>query len=291
MKLMITGASGFIGQHLSNAMERKNNQIINISKSSGLDLAKNSLLELDNVDKVIHLASRTFIPDSFDNPETIYRDNYLSMLNVLEYCRTKSIKQLIFLSTYVYGQPEYLPIDEKHPTNIKNPYGRSKLDCERLCQTYAEDYDLSIITLRAFNIFGTKQNHKFLFPTIIKQLLDADTQQIILENLEPKRDYLYIKDLINILNYFIGSNVNNGHSIFNIGYGKSHSVSDVVNNIMNIFGIKKDIYENKSIRKNEVIDCYADITKIKNYCQWEPKYNLQEGILDMKKYYMSENCV
>ena len=119
---------------------------------------------------MLHLAAKTFVPNSFKNPEIIYRENYLSMINILEYCRLNSIKKLIFLSSYVYGKPDYLPIDEKHKTHIENPYGRSKLHCESLCNSYAQDYGLDIIVLRPFNIFGNGQNKEFLFPTIINQL-------------------------------------------------------------------------------------------------------------------------
>ncbi len=289
---MVTGSSGFIGKNLCSAIENENVKITKISRSNGLNLAdEDCLLSFEKVDTVLHLASNTFIPDAFNDPEIIYRENHLSMINVLKYCRLNSINRLIYLSSYVYGRPHYLPIDEKHKTDIDNPYGRSKLHCENLCKYYSQDYGLNILVLRPFNIFGNGQNSKFLFPTIINQLLESEKETIELENLEPKRDYLYINDFIDILNQMIFYYNISGYKIFNIGYGSSYSVREIVMKIMDTFGIYKKIIDNKIVRKNEIMDCFANISKVKKEFSWKPKYTVDEGIIDMKKGNLVKNFV
>ena len=283
MKLLVTGSTGFIGKNLCKAISERDVTIFGLSTSNGTNLAKDSLSNFEKVDLVLHLAAKTFVPNSFKNPEIIYRENYLSMLNILEYCRLNSIKKLIFLSSYVYGKPDYLPIDEKHKTHIENPYGRSKLHCESLCNSYAQDYGLNIIVLRPFNIYGNGQNKVFLIPTIINQLLESKKDIIEVDNLKPKRDYLYINDFIDILTKIIFSYDITGYKIFNIGSGISYSVKEIISIIMNTFGINKKYIDKKIVRKNEIMDCYANISKVKKEFSWEPKYNLVQGITDMKK--------
>ena len=282
LKVLITGSRGFIGGHLHDSL-KKENIIVEDEPNYGKEgISSNSFHSLDGVNMLIHLASRSFVPESFDNPKKIYSENYLATLSVLEFCRKKNIKKIIFLSSYVYGDPSYLPIDEKHQTLIRNPYGRSKLHCESLCKAYSQDYGIDALILRPFNIYGNGQKKKFLLPTIIEQLLDPHKDQITIENSFPKRDYLYINDLITALKRIILYYEFDGFSIMNIGNGTSHSVIEVIQTVMDVFGIKKEICDKKNARKNEIMDCYADISKIKNKLKWKPEFNLYEGIYDMK---------
>ena len=123
----------------------------------------------------------------------------------------------------------------------------------------------------------------FLFPTIINQLLESQKDIIEVENLKPKRDYLYIKDFIDILTKMIFSYDISGYKVFNIGSGISYSVKEIILIIMDTFGINKKYIDKNIVRKNEIMDCYANISKVKKEFSWEPKYNLAQGITDMKK--------
>ena len=283
MKILITGSNGFIGTHLKHSLIAKKIDIYGISRDEINDFSLLQSTKNISADMLIHLASNAFIPDSFDDPSGVYLENYKSTLSALEICRRHKIKKLIYFSSYIYGSPEYLPVDENHPTSIKNPYGRSKLHGEFLCHAYAEDYEMDITILRPFNIYGEGQKSKFLFPTIISQLLNPEISHVTVENIDTKRDYLYIKDLVSILNKVIFSDMSTGVSSFNIGFGESYSVEDILIKMMKIFEIEKEVINKGNKRKNEVMDCYADISKIKEFLLWEPKYDIDRGLKDLQE--------
>jgi len=118
----------------------------------------------------ITLLPLMFVPYSFQEPREMYEVNVLGTLNILELCRLHVIPRIVFASSYVYGQPSYLPIDEAHPVNPNNPYGRSKVFGEGLCRAYYEDCGVSCIVLRSFNLYGEGQREHFLIPSILRQL-------------------------------------------------------------------------------------------------------------------------
>ncbi len=279
--VLITGASGFIGTHLSSLLKNSNaiNSVALSREDSNIIDGKISVRE--SVDSVVHLAGLSFVPDAIKNPFNMYHNNFLLTLHMLEYCRKKNIKEFIFMSSYVYGKPEYLPINEDHPTNIQNPYGRSKLVCEEICKAYSKDYGIQVVILRPFNIYGSHQDKRFLIPTIIDQI-NQNKDHIILEDLKPKRDYLYVKDLVSLLELIIKKEKVKPLSSYNIGSGHSHSVEDIAIKILQVFQCNKKIKELGNIRQNEILDCVADITNIKNDYDWLPLYSLKEGIEDMR---------
>ena len=280
--IVITGGSGFIGSHLKIGLgNRKSLKLINLSRSTHGNNLENIVKVKSDISAVIHLAAKTYIPDAFKNPYYMYKDNFLSTLNLLEFCRRNKVKKFIYMSSYVYGKPDYLPIDENHPTNIMNPYGKSKLICEKLCKSYCEDYGIKLIILRPFNIFGINQDSKFLIPLIIKQTLE-ENDQIKLNDLKPKRDYLYINDLIYLLETLINHDVKNYFSVYNIGSGVSYSVKQITENILNVFDVKKTIVTSGIKRKNEVLDCVANIENIQKDFKWSPTYSLVQGLQDLK---------
>ena len=279
--VLISGASGFIGTHLNSALRKSKtvNSIALYREDNNLINGKISVE--DKIDSVIHLAGLSFIPDALKNPHKMYHDNYLLTLNMLEFCRKKGIEEFIFMSSYVYGKPEYLPINEDHPTNIENPYGRSKLICEEICKAYSKDHGIKVIILRPFNIFGQHQDKRFLIPTIIKQIKE-NSDLIVLEDLQPKRDYLYVKDLVALLELIINKEKKELVSIYNVGSGCSHSVQELATKILQAYNCDKQIKELGNTRQNEVLDCVADITNIEKDYNWRPRYSLEEGIKDMR---------
>lgn len=190
---LVTGSEGFIGKSLIKELRRNNIQMIGLDKVSGKDITKWSDIEpLPKIDVVFHLAALTFIPFCLRNPREVYEINLLGTLNILEYCRKFNAK-LVYASSYVYGTPEYLPIDEKHPLQAENPYTRSKIIAEKLCKSYHEDYNINIVILRPFNVYGPGQRSDFLIPLIIKQI--KGNNKIQLKDPKPKRDFIYVKDI------------------------------------------------------------------------------------------------
>jgi UDP-glucose 4-epimerase len=275
-RILVTGSTGFVGRNLVEELKRHNVEVVTLTDPEGhrIDVVDwQKIKEIDDIDTVYHLAAKTYVPFSFENPRETYEVNVLGTLNILELCRLRNVEKIVFVSSYVYGQPRYLPIDEEHPVQPTNPYMRSKVLGEELCRAYNNDFGIKCIIFRPFNVYGVGQSSDFLIPSIISQLQGG---KIELKDPEPKRDYIYISDLISAL---IETGKFNGHfEIFNIGYGKSYGVKEIVDKIVQLYG--KDVktnYKNER-RKNEIMDVVADIRKAKEKLGWEPKININEGL-------------
>jgi UDP-glucose 4-epimerase len=279
-RILLTGSEGFVGKNLAQELRRQGAKVLTLIDRDGqrIDIRDwQKIREIRNLDMVYHLAATTGIPFSFENPRETYEVNVLGTLNILELCRLRSIKRVVFASAYVYGNPQYLPIDEKHPPRPANPYARSKVLAEDLCRTYCEDYGLECIVLRAFNIYGKGQIDSFLIPSILKQLVNG---KIELLDPAPRRDFLNIIDAVNAY-IKAGEYDGAGFEIFNIGSGVSHRVSDVVDLILKVSGTKCSVVYKNERRKNEVMDTVADISKAKRLLKWEPSIALKDGLKNM----------
>ena len=162
MKIVVTGSSGFVGTKLIKRLRVLKHEIIELDLTTGFDLTNwPHISSIKKFDVLIHLAAKIFVPDSYKFPHNMYNINILGTLNALELCRINGAK-MIFASSYVYGVPLYLPIDENHPTSAFNPYCRSKLIGESLCMSYSKDFGVPVIIFRPFNIYGPDQNENFI---------------------------------------------------------------------------------------------------------------------------------
>lgn len=271
-KILITGSSGFIGSHLKNELALRGYRIVSFNSSDG-DISKVKL-NFKSVDFVFHLAGKSFVPDSWKNPKVFYDINVGGTLNVLEFCR-KNKSGLLLMSSYVYGIPEVLPINENHPINPNNPYAHSKVLGENLSVFYQKHFNLPVCILRPFNIYGRGMNNKFLIAEIISQLHDKKNKRIILQDLSPRRDYLFVADLVEAMIMLFEKRKT---GVYNIGSGKSLSVDEVVNAIISASPINKEYSSNNSVRKNEIPDVVADISKVTSEIGWKPKHAFEEGI-------------
>ena len=275
-RILVTGSSGFIGINLVEELKRQDAEVLTLTDHEGrrIDVRDwRKIQEITDIDIVYHLAAKTYVPSSFENPRETYEVNVLGTLNILELCRLHNIEKIVFVSSYVYGQPRYLPIDEKHPVQPTNPYMRSKVLGEELCKAYNNDFGLKCIILRPFNVYGVGQSGDLLIQTIIAQLRYG---KIELKDPEPKRDFVYISDLISAL--IKAEKFNGEFEIFNIGYGKSYSVKEIVDKIVQLYGREvREIYKGER-RKNEVMDVVADIRKAKEKLGWAPKVSIDEGL-------------
>ena len=235
---------------------------------------KNYVGKLGKIDLVYHLAAQLFVPYSFENPRDVYEVNVLGTLNVLELCRLYNIQKIVFPSSYVYGHPQYLPIDEGHPVNPNNPYARSKVIGEALCKAYHEDYNLNCTILRSFNIYGEGQGDRFLIPSIIKQL---ESGRIEIKDPEPRRDYLYISDAIEAF-VKAGEYSNAEFDVFNIGSGTSYSVAEVVSKVLKSWGREAEVDYRGRRRVGEIVDVVANIQKAREKLRWKPHVSLEQGL-------------
>ncbi len=278
--ILVTGAGGFIGSQLVAHLKKLGANILPFVDNNGkpIDMADWQKIEefrerISGTDLIYHLAAVTSAPKSVKDPRETYRINLLGTLNILELGRLLRVKKFIFISSYVYGQPQYLPVDEKHPIKPTNPYASSKLLGEELCRAYYQDYGLECCILRLFNVYGEGQNEGFLIPTILKQL---ESGRVELMDPEPRRDFLHIRDVVKA---FIkaGEYKGEGFDTFNIGSGASYSVAEIVGEVVSIWGDVTVYYQNQR-RKNEVMNIVADRSKAKEKLGWEPSVGIKEGL-------------
>jgi UDP-glucose 4-epimerase len=279
--VVVTGSKGFVGSRLVEALSSAGYSLIGMDISDNVDITreddiKNALngISPGDIEAVFHLAAKMFVPHAWDAPDETFKINLMGTRNLLEQCRTMDIKKFIFASSYVYGPAEYLPIDENHPVNPSNPYAESKVMAEEACKTFHDEHGISCIILRPFNLYGPGQSPNFLIPKIIKQLQEG---KIELMDPEPRRDYLYISDMIDA--YLKAADYSgSGYDIFNIGYGKSYSVAEVVEIIFKLSGKSVPVSYKGERRKGEVMDTVADITKAKDQLNWIPTVSIEDGL-------------
>lgn len=273
--ILITGSNGFIAKNIIEVLGRKYN-FLPISRNSKFRILNlKSLLKINEIDTVIHCAAKTFVPESFSNQYGFFRFNVISTLNIAELCIKKNVNKIIYLNAYPYGNPIKLPVDENHPLQPHSPYNSSKLISEDLLFKYLTD-KTNVVSLRVFNVYGHYQSNNFLMPTIINQA--KQNSKIILNDLRPKRDFLYIKDLVDLLDKIIIKKPVTG--IYNVGYGSSISIKQISEAISILLNKNIELKGRNIIRKNEVLDLFADISKVIKAFDWIPKYSIQEGLND-----------
>lgn len=270
--VLVTGASGFIGRPLSESLEQAGCAVIRHSDADG-DIAS-CALPGKGVDHVYHLAARTFVPDSWSDPLPFYATNVLGTVNVAELCRRNGAS-LTILSSYVYGRPRFLPISEEHPVAAFNPYGHTKLLVEEVCRYYAQQFGVQVTVIRPFNIYGPGQNGNFLIPTLLRQVLDPDAREISIADDRPRRDYLFIDDLVDLLLRAMNPQ---GFDAFNAGSGSSVNPRELAELMLRAAGLEKPVVSRGEVRADEVLDTVADIGKAKRVFGWEPRVSLVEGL-------------
>ncbi len=272
--IAVTGSSGFVGTHLINLLQTNGFNTIELDIQKGFDLNDwNQCKNIVNVDVIVHLAARSFVPDSFIYPRDFYTLNIQTTINALEIARL-NLAKFIYFSSYLYGEPEYLPVDENHRLNPHNPYAQSKLIGEKLCEAYHRDFGLPISIFRPFNIYGPGQAASFLLPSIVNQLKSGI---IILKDPRPKRDFIHVQDVASAVMADIDQNRNELNT-FNIGSGKSHSVSEIVNLLTKQVNMPVEVNYTNEFRQGEVMDTVADISKIASVLKWKPSVHIENGL-------------
>jgi len=278
-KVFITGANGGIGQRLKLALETNGNKVIMPSNSEVRieDPAYFDGIESpEQIEVLYHLAALSFVPKSWENPADFIRVNVLGTTQVLEFCRKYHIK-MVYVSSYAYGIPDYLPIDENHPVSAANPYALSKIMGEDLCRFYGKNYGVNYTIVRPFNVYGSIDNKALLIPEIIEQIRFGS--EIKVQDLTPKRDYVFIDDFIRFL---VQVQLDDSNEIYNIGSGISHSVAELIEICQTVWGTDLPVLSNDIIRQNEIPETLCDAFKAKKRLGWEPEFSLEDGIRMMK---------
>ena len=274
MKIAVAGSDGFLGKNVCSQLEDYGHDVIKIDLARGFDLSDpNSVEIVPQVDCFIHLANLVYVPGSYDDPALYYRVNYMTTLNALEVCRRFKAR-MVYISSYIYGPPRYLPVDEQHPICPFNPYAQTKVICEKLCEGYHRDFGVKVSVLRPFNIYGIGQKGKLLIPEIISQIKEGK-DVIRLKASSPRRDYINVIDVASAIctcamNY-------EEYGVYNVCSGDSYSVKEITE-ILNEQLHKKVIFSfSDSDRPNEVEESRGSWEKLKTL-GWSPSISINEGI-------------
>jgi nucleoside-diphosphate-sugar epimerase len=272
--VLVTGANGFIGTHLVHALRAAGYAVCTHSTREG-NIA-NCALNFKDVGHVFHLAGRTFVPDSWSAPLSFYEVNVLGTVNVLEFCRARGASMTL-MSSYVYGRPTQLPVSENDSLQAFNPYSHSKILAEEASRFYQQQFGVPITIIRPFNIYGPGQDRRFLIPTILAQAIDPRTTAIEVADLRPRRDYIFITDLVNLL---VFTNFRRKGGTFNAGSGSSWGVDDIIAFVNELLPVPKAVRSEGRLRQEEVLDVVADISHVRSEFGWEPRVTFRDGLRD-----------
>ena len=302
--VLVTGADGFIGSHLTERLVKEGYKVkafsyYNSFNSWGwLDTLEKDILDeievftgdirdpngvresMRDIDEVFHLAALIAIPFSYHSPDSYVDTNIKGTLNVLQAARDLGTSRILITSTSeVYGTAQYVPIDEKHPFQGQSPYSATKIGADRLAESFYRSFNMPISIVRPFNTYGPRQSARAVIPTIITQLL-AGKEEIKLGALSPTRDFNYVKDTVNGFIEISKSSKTIGEEI-NIATQKEISIGDLANEIIRqINPNAKIICDEERVRpeKSEVNRLLGSNEKIKNITNWKQQYTFKEGI-------------
>ncbi len=312
-KVLVTGGCGFIGSHLSEYLLKQNFEVTvfdryNSNNHKGwLEKSKynkdinfifGDIRDYDSVTKatkdqniVLHLAALIGIPYSYFSPLAYVKTNIEGTYNILESCKINNTENLIITSTSeVYGTAIYTPIDESHPLQAQSPYSASKISADHLSKSYHSSFGINLNIIRPFNTYGPRQSLRAIIPTILSQLV-GDKKEIEVGSLEPIRDFTYVDDTCDAYLKLINTKTKFGE-IFNIGNNKSISIEQLITQLFEITGIRKQIkINNDRIRPkdSEVQELKCNFDKFKNISKWKPSTNLKKGLELTYNWFLENN--
>lgn len=302
--VMVTGADGFIGSHLTEELVKKGERVkafcfYNSFGSWGwldsLEPAVKNEIEvfmgdirdpngvrtaMEGQDIVYHLAALIAIPFSYHSPDSYVDTNIKGTLNLLNAARQVGTRRLLITSTSeVYGTAQYVPIDEHHPYQGQSPYSATKIGADRLAESFYRSFDLPVTIVRPFNTYGPRQSARAVIPTIITQLLTGKTE-IKLGSLTPTRDFNYVKDTAAGFMALAGCEAAIGQEV-NIATGVEHSIGDLAAELIaQINPEAKIVCDEDRLRpeKSEVNRLLGSADKLKALTGWAPAYTFRQGL-------------
>ena len=304
--VMVTGADGFIGSHLTEELVKKGEKVkaFCLYNSFGtwgwLDTLppeiKNEIevfmgdvrdpngvrCAMEGQEIVYHLAALIAIPFSYHSPDSYVDTNIKGTLNVLNAARQVGTQHLLVTSTSeVYGTAQYVPIDEKHPFQGQSPYSATKIGADRLAESFYRSFDLPVTIVRPFNTYGPRQSGRAVIPTIITQLLNGQTE-IKLGSLTPTRDFNYVKDTAAGFMALADCPAAVGQEV-NIATGQEHSIGDLANELIRQINPEaKIVCDEQRLRpeKSEVNRLLGCADKLRAMTGWAPKYTFEQGLAE-----------
>jgi NAD dependent epimerase/dehydratase len=316
MDVLVTGADGFIGSHLCEALVRKGHHVkafvlynsfnswgwldyIPVEIKENLEVFAGDIRDphgvkkaMEGCDAVLHLAALIAIPYSYHSPDTYVDTNIKGTLNVLQAARELGIKRLIHTSTSeVYGTARFVPITEEHPLQGQSPYSASKIGADQLAYSFFTSFELPVVIVRPFNTYGPRQSARAIIPTIITQLV-ADSPLIKLGALSPTRDFTYVSDTVRGFIAALERDEGRGE-VVQLGSNFEITIATLTQTLAQLMG--KDIQiitDEQRLRPkdSEVERLWADNSKAKQLFAWQPEFagldGLKHGLLKTIEWFL-----
>ena len=315
-KILVTGADGFIGSHLTEELVRKGYEtkafvLYNSFNSWGwldhcgldvrdqLEVFAGDIRDphgvrkaMEGCEAVLHLAALIAIPYSYHSPDTYVDTNIKGTLNIVQAARDLEVEKVVHTSTSeVYGTAQFVPITEEHPLQGQSPYSASKIGADQIAMSFYNSFSTPVSIIRPFNTYGPRQSARAVIPTVILQIAN-NKRKIKLGALKPTRDFNYVEDTVSGFVAALESDQSIGE-VVNLGSNFEISIGDTVNTIAELMGTEIEILtDHQRLRpeKSEVERLWADNTKAKKLLKWNPKYGgitgLQKGLEKTVEWFM-----
>ena len=308
-KVLVTGADGFIGSHLTEMLVREGYSVKALSQYNSFnywgwleDVSCLDEIEIvtgdirdsnfcheitKDIDIIFHLAALIAIPFSYIAPNSYIETNVNGTLNICQAALKNNVKRIIHTSTSeVYGSAQYVPIDEKHPLQPQSPYSASKISADAIANSFFYSFDLPLTIARPFNTFGPRQSARAVIPTIISQIAN-DEKNICLGDLTPTRDFNYVKDTCEGMLAILKCDEAIGE-IFNIGSNQEISIGDTFRIICQLMEKDTDLLVDADRLRppnSEVFRLWCDNAKLKKLTGFSPKYSFINGMKETIKWF------
>jgi len=311
-KILVTGADGFIGSHLTELLLSQGYNVKALAYYNSFnywgwleDIPPHPNLEIvtgdirdpffcntiaKDVDAILHLAALIAIPYSYHAPQSYVETNVMGTLNICQAALNQGVKKIIVTSTSeVYGTAQYVPIDEKHPLQPQSPYSATKIGADAIALSFFHSFDLPLVIARPFNTFGPRQSARAVIPNMIVQLLHSNTVKI--GDVTPTRDFTYVKDTCKGFLYLLEKEVPFGE-VFNIGSNFEISILDIFNLLTKIMGKTAQLQQEKQRmrpEKSEVKRLYCNNKKIMNATGFTLDYSFEKGLEETVQWFSDPN--
>jgi len=315
-KILVTGADGFIGSHLTEMLLKQGRKVKALSYYNSFnnwgwleDVPASEMLEVisgdvrdphfckeitKDVDIIFHLAALIAIPYSYIAPDSYIDTNVKGTLNICQAAKENQVKRVIHTSTSeVYGTAQYVPIDEKHPKQPQSPYSASKIGGDMIAMSFHNSFNLPVTIARPFNTYGPRQSARAVIPTIISQIASG-IKEIKLGDVSPTRDFNFVKDTCRGFIALADSDNTIGKEI-NIASNHEISIGDTLDLIKELMNSNvKYIGDNRRIRpnKSEVFRLWGDNTLIEKLTGFKPEYSIETGLKKTIEWFLKpENLI
>ena len=313
-KILVTGAFGFIGSHLTEFLLQNNHEVIafdrynnnnewgwleNSKFKNDIEFILGDIRDFDSVNNVVkrsqsifHLAALIGIPYSYISPLAYLKTNLEGTYNILEASKLNNLEQVLITSTSeVYGTAQYIPIDENHPLQAQSPYSASKIAADHLAISYFNSFNLPVKIVRPFNNFGPRQSARAIIPTIVSQLIKNKEGNLKLGNLSPTRDFTYVTDTCEAYKEIFSNNKFIGE-VTNIGNNNEISIKNLALMIAKIMNCQINFVKDDDRlrpKNSEVERLVCSNNKMLELSKWKPKLSFENNLNTTIQWYKNNS--